>query len=125
MERQNSDIDGYENGAIKISDEVVATVSGLLALEVPGVASMSGGITGGISDVLGRKSPTRGVKLTVGEREVSIDLSVIIEYGYRIPEVAWAVQEKVKKSLENMTGLNVIEVNIHVQGINIQKEHIK
>lgn len=121
MDNNELFIEHYEKGMIKISDEVIAIVSGLLAMEVPGVASMSGGITGGISEALGKRNLTKGVKITTGERDIGIDLSIIIEYGFRIPEVAWAVQEKVKKSLEYMTGLYVLEVNIHVQGVNIER----
>jgi uncharacterized alkaline shock family protein YloU len=75
--------------------------------------------------MLGRKNLSKGVKVEVGEREAAIDLYIIVEYGCRIPEVAWNIQEKVKRSVETMTGLNVIEVNIHIQGVNIEKEHKK
>lgn len=112
-------------GSVKISDEVVAIIAGIAAVEVPGVAGMSGGIAGGIAEMLGRKNLSKGVKVEVGEKEAAIDLYLIVEYGARIPDVAWEIQEKVKKSVETMTGLNVIEVNIHVQGVNIEKEHKK
>ena len=111
-----------EMGDIKISEEVVAIVASIAAMEVDGVAGMSGGIAGGIAEILGRKNLSKGVKVEVGEKEAAIDVYVIIEYGSRIPEVAWNVQEKVKKQVETMTGLNVIEVNIHIQGINFEKE---
>ncbi len=112
-------------GTIKITDEVVAIIAGIAAMEVPGVTSMSGGIAGGIAEALGRKNLSKGVKVEVGEKEAAIDLFIIIEYGYRIPEVAWTIQERVKNAVEDMTGLNVIEVNIHIQGVNIEKEHRK
>lgn len=114
-----------EIGAIKITDEVVAIIAGLAATEVPGVFGMSGGIAGGIAEALGRKNLSKGVKVEVGEKEAAIDLYIIVEYGYRIPDVAWSIQEKVKNSVEAMTGLNVVEVNIHIQGVNIEKEHKK
>ena len=114
-----------ECGAVKISDEVVAIIAGIAATEVTGVAGMSGGIAGGIAEILGRKNLSKGVKVEVGEKEAAIDLYIIIEYGCRIPDVSWEIQEKVKKSVESMTGLNVVEVNIHVQGVNIEKEHKK
>jgi uncharacterized alkaline shock family protein YloU len=114
-----------EIGTIKITDEVVAIIAGIAATEIPGVAGMSGGIVGGIAEMLGRKNLSKGVKVEVGEREAAIDLYIIVEYGCRIPEVAWNIQEKVKKSVETMTGLNVIEVNIHIQGVNLEKEHKK
>lgn len=111
-----------EIGAIKITDEVVAIIAGIAATEVPGVSSMSGGLAGGIAEALGRKNLSKGVKVEVGEKEAAIDLYIIVEYGFRIPEIAWSIQEKVKNSVEAMTGLNVIEVNIHVQGVNIDKD---
>lgn len=114
-----------EMGTIKITDEVVAIIAGIAAMEVPGVTSMSGGIAGGIAEALGRKNLSKGVKVEVGEKEAAIDLFIIVEYGYRIPEVAWTIQEKVKSAVEDMTGLNVVEVNIHIQGVNIEREHRK
>lgn len=114
-----------EIGSVKITDEVVAIIAGIAATEVPGVAGMSGGIAGGIAEMLGRKNLSKGVKVEVGEKEAAIDLFIIVEYGCRIPDIAWEIQEKVKKSVETMTGLDVIEVNIHVQGVNIEKEHKK
>lgn len=116
---------GTDMGNIKISDEVVAIIAGIAAMEVPGVAGMSGGIAGGIAEMLGRKNLSKGVKVEVGEREAAVDLYIIVEYGCRIPDISWEIQEKVKKAIETMTGLNVIEVNIHVQGVNIEKEFKK
>jgi len=112
-------------GSIKITEEVVAIIAGIAATDVPGVTGMSGGIAGGIAEALGRKNLSKGVKVEVGEKEAAIDLFIIVEYGYRIPEVAWTIQEKVKRAVEEMTGLNVIEVNIHIQGVNIDREHKK
>ncbi|NMA35094.1 MAG: Asp23/Gls24 family envelope stress response protein [Clostridiaceae bacterium] len=114
-----------EIGTIKITDEVVAIIAGIAAMEVPGVTSMSGGIAGGIAEALGRKNLSKGVKVEVGEKEAAIDLFIIVEYGYRIPEVAWTIQERVKNAVEDMTGLSVVEVNIHIQGVNIEREHRK
>jgi uncharacterized alkaline shock family protein YloU len=114
-----------EIGTIKITDEVVAIIAGIAATDVPGVTGMSGGIAGGIAEALGRKNLSKGVKVEVGEKEAAIDLFIIVEYGYRIPEVAWTIQEKVKQAVEEMTGLNVVEVNIHIQGVNIEREHKK
>lgn len=113
---------GKEVGNIKIADEVVSIIAGLAATEVAGVAGMSGGIVGGIAEMLGRKNLSKGVKVEVGEKEAAVDLFVIVDYGVRIPEVAWNIQENVKKAIENMTGLKVVEVNVHVQGVNFQQE---
>ena len=125
MEEFNQSVVNDELGSIKIMEEVVAIIAGMAATEVPGVASMSGGIAGGIAEALGRKNLSKGVKVEVGEKEAAMDLYVIVEYGCRIPDVAWNIQEKVKKAVETMTGLSVVEVNIHVQGVNIEKEHRK
>ncbi|HKM40014.1 MAG TPA: Asp23/Gls24 family envelope stress response protein [bacterium] len=107
-------------GSVKIADEVVAIIAGLAATEVSGIAGMSGGLAGGIAEMLGRKNLTKGVKVEVGERQTAVDLFVIVEYGAKIPEVAWHAQEDVKKAIESMTGLDVVEVNVHVQGVKIE-----
>ena len=106
-----------ELGAIRIADEVVSIIAGLAATEIEGVASMSGGIVGGIAEALGRKNLSKGVKVDVGEQEAAVDLFLIVDYGSRIPDVAWAVQENVKRAIETMTGLAVVNVNVHVQGV--------
>ncbi|OPX43441.1 alkaline shock protein 23 [Ruminiclostridium hungatei] len=120
MEEEHNIVDDY--GSVKISEEVVAIIAGIAATDVPGVAGMSGGIAGGIAEILGRKNLSKGVKVEVGEKEAAIDLYIIVEFGARIPEVAWDIQDKVKGAVQSMTGLNVIEVNIHVQGVNFDKE---
>lgn len=114
-----------EFGVIKITDEVIAIIAGIAATEVPGVYGMSGGLAGGIAEALGRKNLSKGVKINAGDTEVIIDIYIIVEFGFRIPDVAWSIQEKVKKVVEEMTGLHVVEVNIHIQGVNIEKEHKK
>ena len=109
-------------GSIKINPEVIAIIAGAAAMKVPGVAGMSGGITGEIAEMLGRKNMSKGVKVEVGEKETAIDIYITAEYGFRIPDVAWRCQEEVKKAVEELSGLEVIEVNIHVQGININED---
>ncbi|MFW6381792.1 MAG: Asp23/Gls24 family envelope stress response protein [Bacillota bacterium] len=110
------------NGTIKIANEVVSIIAGLAATEVEGVAGMSGGIVGGIAEVLGRKNLSKGVKVEVGEEESAVDLFVIIEYGSSIPDVAWRIQNNVQEAIESMTGLKVVEINVHVQGVHIEEE---
>ena len=104
-------------GTIKIADEVVSIIAGLAATEIDGIAGMSGGLVGG-----GRKNFSKGVRVEVGEREAAIDLYVIVKYGVRIPDVALTAQENIKRAIENMTGLSVVEVNVHVQGVNFPEE---
>ena len=109
-------------GSVKIADEVVSIIAGLAATEIDGIAGMSGGLVGGIAEMLGRKNFSKGVKVEVGEREAAIDLYIIVKYGVRIPDVALAAQENIKRAIENMTGLSVVEVNVHVQGVNFPEE---
>ncbi|AAM24515.1 putative alkaline shock family protein YloU [Caldanaerobacter subterraneus subsp. tengcongensis MB4] len=125
MEENVKNFENQELGSVKISEEVVSIIAGLAATEVPGVAGMSGGVVNGISEILGRKNLSKGVKVEVGDKEATIDLYLIVDYGVRIPEVAWNVQENVKNAVENMTGLKVVEVNIHVQGVSMEKGNKK
>ncbi|HAG09919.1 MAG TPA: Asp23/Gls24 family envelope stress response protein [Desulfotomaculum sp.] len=104
-------------GSIRIADEVVRIIAGLAATEVQGVAGMSGGLAGGIAEILGRKNLSKGVKVEVGEKEAAVDIYVIVDYGAKIPDIASEIQQKVKKAVNDMTGLNVIEVNVHIQGV--------
>lgn len=115
-------IENLEYGEVKIVDDVVATIAGLAATEVKGVAGMSAGFVGGIAEILGKKSLSKGVKVEVKEKVAAIDLYIIVEYGTKIPDVAWKIQENVKKTIETMIGISVNEVNIHVQGVSFPKE---
>ena len=108
-----------ETNEIKIANDVVAVIAGVAVSEVPGVSEMAGGFAGGITEVLsGKKNLAKGIKVEVGEKDAKIDVNIIVEYGVRIPDVAFEIQNRVKKSVENMTGLKVEEVNVHVQGVN-------
>ena len=109
-------------GTIRIADEVVSIIAGLAATEIDGIAGMSGGLVGGIAEMLGRKNFSKGVKVEVGEREAAIDLYIIVKYGTKIPDVALAAQENIKQAIENMTGLSVVEVNVHVQGVSFPED---
>lgn len=107
------------NANIRIADDVIAVIAGVAVAEVPGVAEMSGGFAGGISEVLsGKKNLSKGIKVESGEKETKIDVNIIVEYGTRIPDIAFEIQNKVKNAVENMTGLKVVEVNVHIQGVN-------
>ncbi len=118
----NYNDENVEHGTVKISDDVVAIIAGVAATEVDGVAGMSGGITGGITEMLGMKNLSKGVKVEVGDKEAAIDLYIIVEYGSKISEIGEKVQENVKNTVETMTGLNIVEVNVNIQGVNIPKE---
>lgn len=116
------EVNETEVNGIKIAEDVVAKIAGIAASEVKGVFSMNGGIAGGISEMFGKKSFSKGVKAQVTEKDAILDLYIIVEYGSRIPDIAFEIQNKVKTAVENMTGLKVLEVNIHVQGVNLPKE---
>ena len=114
------------NTNIKIADDVIAVIAGAAASEVPGVASMAGGFAGGISEVFsGKKNFAKGIKVEAGEKETRIDVNIIVEYGVRIPDVAFEIQNRVKKAVESMTGLKVVDVNVHVQGVNTDANNVE
>ena len=109
-------------GEVQIADEVVATIAGLAATEVEGVASMAGNITNELIGKLGVKNLSKGVKVLVTDRSVDVDLALNIEYGYSIMKVSEKVQDRVKSAIENMTGLEVAMVNIRIVNVNMGKE---
>lgn len=110
------------NGTVIYANDVIATIAGVAATEVSGVAGMSGGISSGITEMLGKKNLTKGVKVEVGTQEAAIDLNIVVEYGSELHKVAEAVQENVKKAVETMTGLQVVEVNVNILGVNVKAE---
>jgi len=112
----------YKLGSVSIAKDVVRDIAGLTATDVSGVAGLSGGVVGGIVERLGRKNVSRGVKVEVGEKETALDIYVVVEFEYPIPEVAVNIQQQVKAAVEKMTGLTVVEVNIHVQGVSFEEE---
>ena len=109
-------------GKVQIADEVVAIIAGLAATEVEGVASMAGNITNELVGKLGMKNLSKGVKVDVLENVVCVNLNLNLEYGYSIPETCKKVQEKVKTAIENMTGLEVSDVNISIAGVALEEE---
>ena len=106
------------NGNVNISDEVIGTLATLAAKEVKGVFGMAGGGIG-FAELLGKKNLAKGVKITKEETAVALDVSIVVEYGAKIPEVAEEVQDKVKGEVELMTGLTVSAVNVLVDGVNV------
>ena len=133
MEENNQEVERIEeipvegNDTIKIANEAVATYAGIAVSEVSGVYSMAGGFASGITETIsGKKNLSKGIKVDGGEKDAKIDVNIIVEYGARIPEVAFEIQTRVKKAVENMTGLKVLEVNVHVQGVHAitEKEEV-
>ena len=122
-DEKNIQIEGNKSfGDVVIADEVLAIIAGIAATEVEGVHSVDGGWAGDFKSKLGIKDLARGVKVQVREGEVKLDLSLNMEYGYAIPKVSDLVQDKVSASINNMTGLNVSEVNIRISGV-VNKEN--
>lgn len=112
---EGQDVKETEVNGIKIAEDVVAKIAGIATSEVKGVSSMNSGFVDGL---FGKKNFSKGVKVQVNDKDATIDLFIMVDYGCRIPDIAWEIQNRVKTSVENMTGLKVLEVNIHVQGVN-------
>jgi uncharacterized alkaline shock family protein YloU len=122
-ENKIEEIEEVENGAegIKIASDVIAVIAGVAVSEVEGVYGMAGGFAGGITEVLkGKKNLAKGIKVESTDNKAKIDVNIIVEYGARIPDVAFEIQNRVKTAVENMTGLKVEEVNVHIQGVNTE-----
>lgn len=116
-----ADVDLQNGGTITYANEVIATIAGVAANEIDGIAGMC--VSGGFGEILGRnRSITKGVKVEVGSQEAAVDLYIVVEYGQPIQKVASEVQENVRKALESLTGLHVVRVDIHVQGVSFEKE---
>lgn len=121
-EHNNVNTTDSSKGTVTYANDVIATIAGLAVMEVPAVAGMSGGMVDGIVELVGRKNLTKGIKVEVGNHEAAIDVYVVIQFGAKIQDTAVSIQESVKKAVETMTGLKVIEVNVHVQGVQFEKE---
>lgn len=106
-------------GTVRIADEVVAMIASLAATEVDGVSSMAGNISNELMSKVGVKNLTKGVRVEVFGSDVKVDLAVLVEFGYSIPATSQKLQERVKNAIENMTGLNVTDVNIRIAGVNM------
>ncbi|UVI27857.1 Asp23/Gls24 family envelope stress response protein [Paenibacillus spongiae] len=113
-----------QTGIIRIADDVVATIAGLAALETPGIAGMSGGISEGLAKRLSGKNVQKGISVEVGQLEAAIDLRIIVKYGIPIQEVCRLLQQNVREAVENMTGLQVVEVNVKVEGVMFKEEEL-
>ena len=110
-------------GAVQIADDVVAMIASLAAAEVEGVSALVGNITNELMSRVGMKKLTKGVKVEVVDGVVSVEIAIVIEYGHNIPQTSRNVQNKVKAAIENMTGLEVADINIRIAGVNMQEEN--
>lgn len=117
----NVDVNLQNGGSITYANEVIAIIAGVACNEVEGIAGMVVG--NGFGEIIGRnRNITRGVKVELGSEEASVDLYIIVEYGQPIQKVALEAQENVRKAIESMTGLHVVRVDVHVQGVSFEKE---
>lgn len=117
----NQEAVAEKDGKIMFASDVVATIAGIAVTDVKGIFSMSGNVVEGFSEMFGKKNHAKGVKVELNDKTVAIDLNVIVEYGCRIHEVCKEAQKAVKDTVTTMTGLDVVAVNVFVQGINIPK----
>ena len=123
--RNEVEFKGNPNGTVSFATEVLATIAGLAVNEIEGVASMSS-TSSSIAEMFNRRSSrsfTKGVRVAVNNDKVTCDVSIVVDYGNPIPEVARGIQENVKKAIENMSGLEVIKVDVHVTGLSFEKEN--
>lgn len=110
-------------GDVKISEEVISTIAGVAATEVDGVVELSGSVVEGLASKLGsKKSKSKGIKVEMSDEGTSVDVYIVINYGTKIPDLAWAIQENVKNNIENITGLTVLKVDVHIEGVIFPKE---
>lgn len=116
----SSEVKKNEGGKIVFANDVIATIAALAAADVKGVAGMSGGMVEGFTEMLGRKNLTKGVKVEVGTEEVAVDVSVIIQYGFKIQDVCAEIQGAVRDAIETMTGLRAVEINVFVQAVSFE-----
>lgn len=123
----NVQLETNNNGTVSFATDVIATIVGLATTEVEGVNSMYGGSTTSLADIFTRRSNntkglTRGVRVDMADNALSVAVSIIVDYGFPVPEIARSIQENVKKAVETMSGLTVTSVNVHVQGVNFDRE---
>ncbi|MCE5167917.1 Asp23/Gls24 family envelope stress response protein [Paenibacillus profundus] len=114
-----------QEGNIRISNDVVATIAGLAALETPGIAAMSGGLSEGWAKRLSGKNVQKGITVEVGQLEAAVDLRVIVMYGMPIQEVCRQLQLNVREAIQNMTGLSIVEINVKVEGVAFKDEELE
>jgi len=119
---ENICVNNDQNGNIKISDEVIATIVTVATKEVSGISGLSLSLTDEITSRFVKKNSSKAIKIVTGENGVTIDIDVVVNYGVRIPDVAWEVQETVKKSVESMSGLAVDKINVIVSGVNFETD---
>lgn len=112
-----------EMGTIHIADEVLAVVAASAALEVEGVSSLAANLSTDLAELMGKKVYSKGVRLSVANGQVVVEISILIQYGFIIPDVAKKVQEAVMTAVSNTSGMEVSRVNVQVAGVSFRREH--
>lgn len=120
MENENYGTDAL--GKVEISPEVIEVIAAIAASDVEGVAEMRGNFATGVAERFGRKSHRKGVKVDLADHGIVLDVYVVVEYGYSIPAVGQGIQTSIRQELQNMTALDVNEINIHVVGIQFEQK---
>jgi uncharacterized alkaline shock family protein YloU len=114
--------EGTDLGSIRIHNNVITIIARLAALKVPGVVEMSGTLVDGLAGMIGKKGADRGIRIEIEQGHVVLDLFVVLEYGVRIPQAAWQIQNDVREAVQQMTGKTVYAVNVIVQGVRMASE---
>lgn len=113
-----------ELGKVKIHHEAISMIASQAVTSLPGIVEMSGSIVENIAEKLGKKNPDKGIKTEIVGEEVKIDVSIIVKYGIKIPEVAWQIQKNVRKTIEEFTGLHVTSVNVNIEGVELPGKEV-
>ncbi len=111
-------------GTVRYANEVIATIAGLAAADVPGVAGMCGNFMDGVTEIFGKKNFAKGIQVEIGEQEVAVHTAIVVEYGKTIPVIAQTVRANIIQAIETMTGLKVAQVNVHIQKIDVTPETV-
>ena len=107
-------------GKVEIAPEVIEVIASIAALEVEGVAQMRGNFASGVAEKLGKKLHNKGVKVELSEEGIKVEVYCVMNFGISIPQVAQQIQDNIRQTLINMTGLVAQEVNIHIVGVQFE-----
>ena len=124
---EEKDLMNKSGDSVKISEEVIAVITGIAVSETEGVVSVgAGGIASGWAELIsGKKNNSKGIKIEMAESEVNVEVAIVVKYGVNIPEIAANVQINVKNSIEEMTGLNVNGIDVKIVGIKTEAQEKK
>ncbi len=114
--------EGSNLGEVEIAPEVIEVIAGIAASEVAGVAEMRGNFATGVAERLGKKNHGKGVKVELAEDGIVLDIYVVMDFGISIPKTAQKIQDNTRQALKNMTALEIKEINVHIVGVQMDKE---